>query len=64
MNFCRFSGDTQPTQNLVRASPKATVLIHEATMEDEQLELAQMKAHSTVGQAINVGKELVPLILP
>jgi len=64
VNLCRFSGDTQPTQNLVRAGPKPTVLIHEATMADEELELAQMKAHSTVGQAINVGKEFVLLNTP
>jgi len=53
-----FSGDTQPTLNLVRAGPKATVLIHEATMADEELDLAQMKGHSTVGQAIDIGKDM------
>lgn len=60
---CRFSGDTRPTQNLVDAGPKATVLIHEATMADEELELAQTKGHSTVRQAIDVGKRFV-LFLP
>lgn len=63
-NFCRFSGDTQPTQNLVRAGSKATVLIHEATMADEELELAQMKSHSTVGQAVDIGKKFVLSYLP
>ena len=63
-SLCRFSGDTQPTHNLVRAGPKATVLIHEATMADEELDLAQMKGHSTVGQAIDIGKEFVFLTLP
>ena len=57
--FCRFSGDTRPTQNLVDAGSKATVLIHEATMADEELELAQTKGHSTVRQAIDVGKRFV-----
>ena len=58
--FCyRFSGDTRPTQNLVDAGLNATVLIHEATMAEEELELAKTKGHSTVGQAIDVGKRFV-----
>jgi hypothetical protein len=57
LNFlCRFSGDTQPSQSLVQAGANATVLIHEATMADEESELAQIKGHSTVGQAIDIGK--------
>lgn len=60
---CRFSGDTRPSQALIDAAPKATVLIHEATMADEELELAETKGHSTVGQAIDVGKRFV-LFLP
>ena len=55
----RFSGDTQPTQNLINAGLNATVLIHEATMAEEELELAQQKGHSTVRQAIDVGKRFV-----
>ena len=57
--MCRFSGDTRPTQHLVDAGSGATVLIHEATMADEELELAQTKGHSTVGQAIDLGKKFV-----
>jgi len=53
-----FSGDTRPTQNLVDAAPKVTVLIHEATMVDEELALAQTKGHSTVRQAIDIGKSM------
>ena len=53
----RFSGDTKPTNNLVRAGQNATVLIHEATMGDDQEEMAAQKAHSTIGQAIKIGKE-------
>lgn len=64
MDLCRFSGDTQPTQNLVHAAPKTTVLIHEATMDNEEVELARMKAHSTVGEAIGIGKEYVLTPLP
>jgi ribonuclease BN (tRNA processing enzyme) len=52
----RFSGDTQPTNNLVEAGQNATLLIHEATMADDQEEMARAKAHSTVGQAVDIGK--------
>ncbi|TFK39749.1 hypothetical protein BDQ12DRAFT_734488 [Crucibulum laeve] len=53
-----FSGDTQPTDNLVWAGRNATVLIHEATMADDQEELARKKAHSTFGQAIGIGRKM------
>lgn len=51
-----FSGDTLPTENLVRAGRDATLLIHEASMADDEAELAQLKAHSTFGQAIDIGR--------
>lgn len=54
--FLRFSADTQPTDTLVWAGKNATLLIHEATMADDQVEMAAQKAHSTFGQAINIGK--------
>jgi hypothetical protein len=52
----RFSGDTQPTNTLVHAGRDATLLIHEATMADDQVEMAKKKAHSTLGQAIDIGR--------
>ena len=55
----RFSGDTQPTEVLVQAGKDANLLIHEATMADDQAELAKTKAHSTVGQAIDIGRKYV-----
>lgn len=55
----RFSGDTQPTDNLVRAGRGATLLIHEATMADDQEDMAKHKGHSTFGQAITIGKRYV-----
>ena len=58
---CRFSGDTQPTEVLAEVGKGAKLLIHEATMADDQAELASIKAHSTVGQAIEIGKKYVPL---
>ncbi|KAG5640501.1 hypothetical protein DXG03_008289 [Asterophora parasitica] len=53
-----FSGDTQPTNALVWAGKNATLLIHEATMADDQVEMATQKAHSTFGQAISIGKRM------
>ncbi|KZV65463.1 Metallo-hydrolase/oxidoreductase [Peniophora sp. CONT] len=53
-----YSGDTMPCEGLVEAGKDATVLIHEATMGDEQVEMAEKKAHSTIGQAVNIGKQM------
>ncbi|KAH0834911.1 beta-lactamase-like protein [Lanmaoa asiatica] len=51
-----YSGDTIPTQKLVQAGENATLLIHESTMADDQAETAAAKMHSTVGQAIEIGR--------
>ncbi|KII91109.1 hypothetical protein PLICRDRAFT_37799 [Plicaturopsis crispa FD-325 SS-3] len=53
-----FSGDTMPTHNLVAAGQNVTLLIHEATMADDQVEMAKAKAHSTFGQALDIGKRM------
>ncbi|KAI0076534.1 hypothetical protein K474DRAFT_1644863 [Panus rudis PR-1116 ss-1] len=53
-----YSADTQPTKTLVEAGKGATLLIHEATMSDEQVEEARVKAHSTFGQAVSIGKQM------
>ncbi|KAL5822801.1 hypothetical protein ACOSQ4_020701 [Xanthoceras sorbifolium] len=50
-----YSGDTRPCTELVEASRGATVLIHEATFEDEMVEEAIAKNHSTTKEAIEVG---------
>ncbi|KAF9936074.1 Zinc phosphodiesterase ELAC protein 2 [Modicella reniformis] len=51
-----YSGDTRPCNNLVRAGQGATVLLHEATFEDDKAELAVKKKHSTTQEAIMVGE--------
>lgn len=56
----RYSGDTIPTQKLVQAGENATLLIHESTMADDQAEMAAAKMHSTVGQAIEIGRRYGP----
>lgn len=53
---CRYSGDTQPSHKLIKAAQGATLLIHEATLEDDKAETAAEKGHSTFSQAIDVGR--------
>lgn len=50
-----YSGDTKPCQKIVDAGKGATLLIHEATLEDDKADLAIEKGHSTFSQAIDVG---------
>lgn len=51
-----------PTDNLVRIGMNSTVLIHEASMGDDEVEIARRKAHSTVSQAIAIGQKSVPTL--
>ncbi|OCF42970.1 hypothetical protein I317_03191 [Kwoniella heveanensis CBS 569] len=53
-----YSGDTKPANILVEAGRDATLLIHEATLEDDKPEVAAQKGHSTFSQAIDIGKEM------
>lgn len=53
-----YSGDTLPCADLVYIGQNSDVLIHEATMEDDLLKEAKIKMHSTVSQAIDVGKRM------
>ena len=52
-----FSGDTRPNNNFFNYSMHSTLFIHEGTFDDELYEDAEDKMHSTIGQAINLGKE-------
>nr|XP_018259272.1 uncharacterized protein I303_08200 [Kwoniella dejecticola CBS 10117]OBR81430.1 hypothetical protein I303_08200 [Kwoniella dejecticola CBS 10117] len=53
-----YSGDTKPSEELVKAGQDATLLIHEATLEDDKPEVAAIKGHSTFSQAIDVGRRM------
>ena len=53
-----YSGDTRPCTNLINAGLNATVLIHEATFDDTMMDDAIKKRHSTVSEALNVGKSM------
>lgn len=54
-----FSGDTMPCDALVDAGKGASLLVHEATIEDDMPEVARAKGHSTFGQAIDVATRCV-----
>lgn len=53
-----YSGDTMPCDSLVKLGKNSNLLIHEATMEDQLVYEARRKMHSTMSQAINIGKKM------
>lgn len=53
-----YSGDTLPSDDLVHIGQNSDVLIHEATMEDDLEKEARIKMHSTVSQAIEIGRRM------
>ena len=44
-----------PCNSFIDAARNATLMIHEATLEDEEAEMAAEKGHSTFSQAIDIG---------
>ena len=50
-----YSGDCRPTRSLVEIGKGSTVLLHEATFDDELRGDAEAKLHSTTSEAIGVG---------
>ncbi|XP_040291980.1 zinc phosphodiesterase ELAC protein 2 isoform X2 [Bufo bufo] len=53
-----FSGDTMPCDALIKMGKDASLVIHEATLEDGLEQDAIEKAHSTTSQAIGVGMDM------
>ncbi|KGL72844.1 Zinc phosphodiesterase ELAC protein 2, partial [Tinamus guttatus] len=53
-----YSGDTMPCMALVKMGKDATLLIHEATLEDGMEKEAIEKTHSTTSQAIQTGMKM------
>ncbi|XP_051742274.1 zinc phosphodiesterase ELAC protein 2 [Ctenopharyngodon idella] len=53
-----FSGDTMPCEAVANMGKNATLLIHEATLEDGMEEEALEKRHSTTSQAIGMGMKM------
>lgn len=53
-----YSGDTTPCQSLIDAGKNCTLLIHEATMEDDLEDEAAYKMHSTTSQATSIAEKM------
>ncbi|KAG8178216.1 hypothetical protein JTE90_025103, partial [Oedothorax gibbosus] len=53
-----YSGDTIPCKRLIEAGKNCSLLIHEATMEDELSAEAAAKRHSTTSEAIKVAEDM------
>ncbi|EPX74441.1 3'-tRNA processing endonuclease Trz2 [Schizosaccharomyces octosporus yFS286] len=51
-----YSGDTRPSEEFIEIGKDATVVIHEATLEDSMQEIAVRKQHSTYSEALRVGQ--------
>lgn len=52
-----YTGDTAPTQTVVKMSRDADLLIHEATFDDSLEKLADEELHSTASQAAKIALE-------
>ena len=53
-----YSGDCRPSKVFARIGQDATLLIHEATFDDELHSDAVAKNHSTTSEALKVGQEM------
>ncbi|PQE02981.1 tRNA processing endoribonuclease protein [Rutstroemia sp. NJR-2017a BVV2] len=53
-----YSGDCRPSKDFVHIGKGATLLIHEATFDDELQGDAIAKKHSTTSEAMDVGKKM------
>ncbi|MCJ1466390.1 hypothetical protein MMC07_005009 [Pseudocyphellaria aurata] len=53
-----YSGDCRPSSRFAEIGKGSTVLLHEATFEDERQDDALAKKHSTISEAIAVGKKM------
>ncbi len=49
-----YTGDTRPSDRIVKLAKDADVLIHEATFDDEMIERAREDGHSTPGEAAKI----------
>jgi len=52
-----YSGDCRPSPKLAAAAKGCSVLIHEATFSDDMEDDAYSKRHSTVSEALGVGRD-------
>lgn len=52
-----YTGDTRPNSSFVKLARGVTCLVHEATFEDEKLDEAHKKKHSTIAEALLIASE-------
>ncbi|KAJ5925872.1 hypothetical protein N7454_007382 [Penicillium verhagenii] len=53
-----YSGDCRPSDKFASIGQGSTVLIHEATFQDDMVGSAIAKRHSTAGEALEVGRRM------
>ncbi|KAJ3446398.1 zinc phosphodiesterase elac protein [Anaeramoeba flamelloides] len=53
-----YSGDGRPNEELIKHGIDAQILIHEATFDKDEQELATKKDHSTITEAIEVADQM------
>ncbi|KAK2751063.1 hypothetical protein FQN57_000138 [Myotisia sp. PD_48] len=53
-----YSGDCRPDTRFVEIGRGSTVLIHEATFDDDMISDAVAKRHSTVSEAVTIGRKM------
>lgn len=53
-----YSGDCRPSRDFIRIGQNATLLIHEATFDDELQSDAIAKKHCTTSEALSVGRQM------
>lgn len=54
-----YSGDCRPSRQLISPGMNCDLLIHEATFEDDRIEDAKLKKHSTISEGIQMGVEML-----
>ncbi len=55
-----YSGDTRPCPKLAEAGRNASLLIHEATFEDDLQTDAETKKHCTISEALEIARQMNP----
>jgi ribonuclease Z len=53
-----YSGDCRPSDTFVQIGQNATLLIHESTFDDDKIGDAEAKKHSTISEALDVGRRM------
>jgi ribonuclease Z len=53
-----YSGDCRPSKDFVRIGQGSTLLIHEATFDDDLIGDAMAKKHCTTAEALDIGRQM------